>query len=533
MQEAGALQSNSNPGLTKMSAAELAHYIRLGEFSSVEVVEAFIEQIERVNPRLNAVVAPTFEQARLDAAKADSDRREGKPLGPLHGVPITVKECFDVKNTPTTLGLPSRHNHKAFADDVLVARLRSAGGIVLGKTNTPQLLSYLEADNPLYGKTSNPWSLKRSPGGSSGGEAAIIAAGGSPLGLATDLGGNIRIPAHMCGIHGFTPTPGRLPFPGRFASRIFPGQEGIQISAGPLAKSVTDLRLAMDILTQPGLERIEPLLAPVNYGNPAEVHLAGMRVAMYYDDGFFEASPAVRRAVREAARALQEQGVEVVHFKPPAIELAIRLYYSILSATGGAGVKRLLAKNRRDKRLKKVLSALDLPSYMRPFAVQTASRLWQKKSAAMLRYAKPLSAAEYCILIDERNAYRQKFLSLLDDQNFDAIICPPFALPAITHGAGLQLLPAASYSILFNLLGMPSGTVAATKVLPGEESDRLPSRDLAERAARNTEKSSAGLPVGVQVAGWPWRDHVVLAIMQVLENYFKNDPDYPILNGEF
>ncbi|MEP6972694.1 MAG: amidase family protein [Actinomycetota bacterium] len=195
-------------GIAGLSASVLAQEIADGRMSVVEVVEAHITRIEAVDPRLNAVVVPMFDDARRRAQEAD--RLPTELRGRLHGVPITVKECFDVTGTPSTAGLTARSRHRAKTDAPLIASVRQAGGILLGKTNVSQLLMYVETDNPVYGRTNNPHDADRSPGGSSGGEAAIIAAGGSALGLGTDVGGSVRVPAHGCGIHAFKPTPGLL-----------------------------------------------------------------------------------------------------------------------------------------------------------------------------------------------------------------------------------------------------------------------------------------------------------------------------------
>src|SRR5215468_5611867 len=204
--------SQEDATLTSLSASELARRIAAGRLSSQEVVEAHIRRIEVVNPCLNAVVVPLFKQARAEASRADRLREQGTLLGPLHGVPITLKEQFMVSGTPTTIGLMSYRSQLVEQEGPLVKRLRQAGAIVLGKTNVSQLLLSLSGscENPVYGRTNNPWDLARSPGGSSGGEAAIIAAGGSPLGLGADNGGSIRIPAHFCGLYSLLPTPRRL-----------------------------------------------------------------------------------------------------------------------------------------------------------------------------------------------------------------------------------------------------------------------------------------------------------------------------------
>jgi fatty acid amide hydrolase len=196
-----------------LSAVELAEMIARGEATSLEVVDAHIERVEQVNQALNAVVVKLYDRARASAREADDRRARGDALGPLHGVPVSVKEALDVEGTPSTFGLPSRAGGEAERDCDYVARLREAGAIVIGKTNVAQLLLYYESDNPVYGRTNNPWNLERTPGGSSGGEAAIIAARGSPMGLGTDIGGSVRVPATFCGIAALKPTMGRTPEP--------------------------------------------------------------------------------------------------------------------------------------------------------------------------------------------------------------------------------------------------------------------------------------------------------------------------------
>ncbi len=203
------MPDSSNP--IHWSAGEIARRIARREISAVEVARAFVARIEAVNPRLNAVVVSLFEHALQEAAAADDRQSRGEPLGPLHGVPITVKECFYVAGTPSTIGLTSPQFRQLIDKDGLsVARMRRAGAIVLGKTNLPQLMIWHESDNPVYGRTNNPWDLSRTCGGSTGGEAAIIAARGSPLGIGNDLGGSIRVPCHFCGIHGIRPTSLRM-----------------------------------------------------------------------------------------------------------------------------------------------------------------------------------------------------------------------------------------------------------------------------------------------------------------------------------
>ncbi len=513
--------------LTTLSAGELARLIAVGEFSAFEVVEAHIRRIEAVNPRLNAVVVPLFKQAREDAKKADAARERGDKLGPLHGVPITIKECFDIVGTASTAGISNRAAHRATEDDPLVARLREAGAIILGKTNVPQLLLYNETDNPVYGRTNNPWNLERASGGSSGGEGAIIAAGGSPLGLGNDIGGSLRTPAQACGISSLKPTAGRLTINGSIGDLIFAGQEGILSQAGPMARSVADLTLAMQVLAAPGLEAYNPAIPPVPLGDPSQVRLDGLRVAMYIDDGFFPAAPALRRIVKEAATALRQRGVQVEEFQPSGVKEAMRLVFGIIGADGGTSIKQVLGNSKRDRRISGLLQIASLPSRLRPTLVKAAERSGQPRLAFTIGSIRNHSANSYFKLIEDRNQYRLRFMAALDKGRYDAIICPPHALPALTHGSSYYLSSAASYAMLFNLLGLPAGVVAAGRVRADEESDRARTRDVIDRTARNVEKNSVGLPVGVQVAARLWREDVALAVMAALEEHFKAQPDYP------
>lgn len=513
--------------IISLTATELAQKIKAGELSASEVADAYIRRIEEVNPRLNAVVIPLFEQARKEAQVADAARKRGDALGPLHGVPITIKEQFLLKGTATTFGLPNQKNHRAAEDGPLVKRLREAGAIILGKTNTSQLLFYIESDNPVYGRTNNPWNLDRTPGGSSGGEAAIIAASGSPLGLGGDLGGSIREPAHFCGIQGLKPTSWRLT---NFDTRpgIFPaGQEGIVAQPGPMARSAVDLALAMRVLSAPGLENIDPFVPPVPWRDPAQVGVRGLHIAMYTDDGYFKAAPAIRRVVEEAANALRAMGARVEAWTPPDVPEAMRLFFSILGGDGGRALRRALGPDKPAPQIRGSLKGLGMPRPMRKVVARMMRASGRVRLSRILQEAGACSAEECWKLIEERYVYRLRFLEVLDSGHFDAIICPPTSLPAVLHGSTENLPDFDSYARLYNVLGMPAGVVAASRVRADEESDRASSKDPVEQAASQVENGSVGLPVGVQVAARHWREDIVLAVMNALESHFRKQADYP------
>lgn len=513
--------------ITSFTATELAQKIKAGELSAREVVDAHIRRIEEVNPRLNAVVIPLFEQARGEAEVADAAHKRGDSLGPLHGVPITIKEQFKVKGTATTFGLLNQKDHRATEDGPLVNRLRAAGAIILGKTNVSQLLVFIEADNPVYGRTNNPWNLERTCGGSSGGEAAIIAAGGSPLGLGGDLGGSIRQPAHFCGIHGLKPTSWRLT---NFDTRpdvLAGGQEVIVPQPGPMARSVADLELAMKVLAAPGGELIDPSIPPVPWHDPADVSVSALRIAVYTDDGYFQASPAIRRVVEEAAQVLSNMGAQIEYWTPPEVSQAVRLFFSIFTSDGAASLRRALEPDKAMPQIKGILQSTGMPRPMRKLIAAFMQSSGQERLASVLRVVGARPTKDFWKLVEERNLYRLRFIQALNGGRFDAILCPPTSLPAVHHGSTADLLDFDSYARLYNVLGMPAGVVAASRVRAGEESDRALSKDTTELTALEAEKGSAGLPVGVQVAARHWREDVVLAVMDALDDHFRTQADYP------
>jgi fatty acid amide hydrolase len=511
--------------LFRLSASEMARQIAAGLITSAELIDAHILRIEAVNPRINAVVVPLFAQARAQAAAADEARRRGESLGPLHGVPATIKECFHVAGTPATEGVGRFADEIMSADGPLVERLRRAGAIVLGKTNVPQLMLFHETENPVYGRTNNPWNPQRSPGGSSGGEAALIAAGGSPLGLANDLGGSIRQPAHSCGICGIKPTTLRLTNAG--VRDNLHGLEAIRPQPGPLARKVEDLVLALRVLNTVDPQKIDPQIAPVALRDPAEVRIENLRIGMWTDDRFFAASPALRRAVTEAAAALGQWGAHVEPFVPPEIPLAVQLFFSLVSADGSADARRILGRSRRDWRINRLVRLSGSPSWLRAILQGGLRALGQGRTAQLLASIGKRSADEYWQLSAARARYAERFFAAWTVARLDAVICPPHALPALRHGSSAHLAVAGSYCYWANLLGVPAGVVPVTRVRVGEESDRPASRDIVDLEASRVEAESAGLPVGVQVAAKPWREDVVLAVMAALERHFQGQSEFP------
>lgn len=446
------------------SATSLAQAIREKRVSSYEVVETFIHRIEAVNPKLNAVVQLAADAALAQAREADATLARGELQGPLHGIPITVKDSFDTRDIISTAGTKGRASYVPQQDATAVARMRAAGAIVLGKTNLPELSLAYESNNLIYGRTNNPYDLSRTPGGSSGGESAILAAGGSPLGLGTDGFGSIRLPAHFCGIAGLKPTAGRVPYTGLLPPGF--GASARLRHVGPMARYVEDLTLTLPILS--GVDWRDPAIVPMPLDDAGKVELKNLRVAFYTENGIIAPTPETIEAVRSAVHALDEAGAVVEEARPTEIEQSYALFRDLFAADGGAGVQRLLQTAGTTE--------------VHPFVQQFGKIL---RPHAM-------TAAQFGALLVRWDMFRSTLLSFI--QKYDVIICPVCATPAWPHSSTLieEQFIAGSYSMTFNMTGWPAVSV---------------------RGGTSPE----GLPIGVQVVARPWREDIALAVAQYIE----------------
>ena len=501
-------------GSEKLSAVEAAERIRSGDVSSVELTQQCIDRIKQVDPEINAVVLPLFEKALEDAGRLDQLARQGRFVGALHGVPVTIKECFFVESTDCCLGVDGLTDRQSEQDGVMVQRLKDAGAVVLGKTNISQMMLWHECVNPVYGRTNNPWNVDRTPGGSSGGEAAILAAGGSYLGLGNDLGGSLRVPAHFSGIYSLKPTNGMLTRRGSRGN--FKGMEAMLAQPGPMGHCVADLECMLQVMLG-DLTKVNSLeQSPVGVQDIPD-SVEGLHVGIVEDDGFFTPSPAIQRSVREAAAYLESRGAVVETFKVPNAELMFRLYVGAMSADGGFQARYILKGSRLHQAFKKLVRATRIPGWIRPAISWVLKQMGQYYQSVLVDAGRGLSAKNYWLLIDAINRYRRKFTQAFDDQQLDVMLSPSFALPAMCHDDGIDLLPAASHAMLQNLVGGPGGMVPWSMVQGHEESERRVNRDGAVKRAIRTEIGSEGLPVGVQVSALPWQEHQVLAVMRELE----------------
>src|SRR3981081_3378194 len=293
----------------------MAEQIRERKISPVELVDAHLAQIKKLNPKLNAFVEVDAQRVEQTAHDAEIAVMQGKKLGPLHGVPISIKSSIEVSGLPCESGTRLRAGFVAPEDARRVARLRNAGAIVLGVTNTPELLMAWETDNLLYGRTNNPWDITRTAGGSSGGEAAAIAAGMSAAGVGSDGGGSIRVPAHFSGICGLKPTPGRIPSTGHYPESA--GPFALIGVVGPMARTVTDVKALFEAIEGPDVG--DTCSAPVPARWPDGEEIKKLRIGYFEDDGRTPVTPETRAAVRASAEALRNAGFEVEPFRPKGL----------------------------------------------------------------------------------------------------------------------------------------------------------------------------------------------------------------------
>jgi amidase len=444
------------------SAREQAKAIREKQISSAELTRACLARIAEVNPKLNAVVQLPAATALAEARAADSALARGEISGPLHGVPFTLKDAIETEGVVSTGGTLGRANYVPKEDATVVKRLRAAGCILLGKTNCPEFGWAWESDNLIYGRTNNPHDLSLSPGGSSGGESAIIAAGGSPFGLGSDAGGSVRFPAHCTGIAAIKPTSGRVPRTGHF-----PGPGGTLDALwqiGPLARSVEDLNTILPVIS--GVDWRDHAAVPMPLGDAEHVNLKALRVAFHTDNGIETPSQETIDAVLSAAKALETSVSGVEEARPPGIEQTYDIYFGLFTADGGMGLEELLEAA----------------------GTKRVHPLMQRVLELQRSHAKSMAA--FVELTAQWDAFRRSLLTFMEQ--YDVLVCPVCSFTGMVHGSTYDRLSAFSYTMTYNLTGWPAAVVRAGS-------------------------TRGGLPIGVQIVARPWREDVALAVAARIE----------------
>ena len=439
--------------LWQRTATELAALIASGEASSREVVDAHLGRIDEVNGHCNAVVRVLADEARAEADAADAAVAAGDDLGTFHGVPFTVKENLDVAGTPTTQGLPAFADLVAPTDAPIVERMRSAGGIPIGRTNLPELGLRISTDNPLHGLTRNPWDPDLCAGGSSGGEGSAIAAGMSPLGLGNDIGGSVRNPAFCCGITSLKPSHGRLPSYSVFEhDQNPPLSSQVMLTDGPMARSVSDLRTALRVLH--GRDPRDPRSVTV----PLEGPETSRRAAVVREVPGTDLHPSSIDGVARAADALVATGWEVVDAAPPELERCTDIWTHLL--------------------------ANDITVLM-----ETARSILSDELGAMLDGFSATVLAPAVVQTEYMRLAREWSLFFVDHP---VLVMPTWTQPPFPHGADLS-----------EQVGIDGLSELLRCILPGNV--------LALPVVAVPVGVSDGLPLGVQCYADRWREDLSLS----------------------
>jgi amidase len=448
--------------------------LRSGQVSISELAEAHIAQIERLNPRLNAFADFDPDRVRRQARDVESTPQR---KGPLLGLPVTVKSSIATQGYRCEIGSRLHEGEIPKEDAVVVNRLRAAGALILGTTNCPEFLMAYETANDLRGATHNPWDLSRSPGGSSGGESAAIAAGMSAAGLGSDSGGSVRVPAHFTGICSLKPTPGRVPGRGHLPPCV--GPFAVLGAIGPMARTIADVTLLFRNLA--GQDYEDPASPPQSLQTPTLDELRSHRIGFFEDDGLVPVTPETRAAIQSAVQVLRAAGFRVEPFRPLTLEQLRKLWHTFFVQCGAMFYEPEVRGNR--ERLSPIF----------------------REFLSIAEEAGPLSATELLNAWAELDLLRSKTLAEL--RNWPVLLCPVASIPAFRpgerrwtiEGQTVGYLDAIRHTQWFNVLAAPAAVVPVGR-------------------------SPEGLPIGVQVVARPHQDEVALGIAAIVDAAFGYRP---------
>lgn len=446
--------------LIESSVRDIASAIRLKRVSTKEVILAFLDRINIVNPKINAIISVNAEAALKQAERADIALANGETHGKLFGVPMTIKDSLDTFDMTTTWGTLGRKDFRPSKDATCTARLRQEGAIILGKTNTPEFTLSFKTDNLLFGKTNNPYDLSRTSGGSSGGAASAIAAKCTPFDIGTDTGGSIRLPSHFCGIAGIKPTSGRVPCTGNALPST--GLLSSLTQPGPMAKRVDDLIYLLEILIGPDYE--DPNTVPASWKDPYDVDVKMLKVGFHKDNGISTPDKDTQNTLVAAIELLSSAGISCEDLRPSGLEMSEFIYSALFNADDGEMVNMLLQDCRTQSPSTPVAEIIHRPS-------------------------SKLDARELAQLIQLWHNYRSSMLNFFSER--DILICPVNAKTAATHDQSDKFSDF-TYTAAFNLTGWPSVVIRAGT-------------------------DSKGLPIGIQIIARPFAEHHALALAAWLE----------------
>ena len=460
------------------SATTLARWLREGRISSAHLVDVHIRRMQQVNPKLNAMVEDRFDAARKQAQDADRTLASGELAGlpSLFGVPCSIKECFAVEGMVNTGGLYARKGQRATTNATTVQRIVDAGAIILGTTNVSELCMWMETDNCIYGRTSNPYDQRRTVGGSSGGEAALVASGAAPFGLGSDLGGSIRMPAYFNGIFGHKPTGGLVPNSGQFPQLTGSGYK--TLVTGPFARRAEDLMPLMRILAGP--DQWEGENWPDALHDPATVDVSKLRVLVVPDNGRIAVSAEVQGGVESASRALRRSGAQVKTVRFKRLKHAFEMWSAALHAAEGPSFRERMGNGQH----------LNPVAELGRWFARRSNHTFPAIGLGLLESLGDLLPGQEKKFLSMANDFRDELDEALGDDG--VMLHPPYPTAAPLHTKALFPPFNWIYTAVFNPLHLP-----ITQVPIGA--------------------NRRGIPLGVQVVGPRGRDYIPIAVANFLE----------------
>ncbi|XP_034049400.1 fatty-acid amide hydrolase 1-like [Thalassophryne amazonica] len=511
----------SNPktdsSLLSLSLSELVKSLKEESLHPEDVFYSYMEKALDVNRKLNCctgVLVESFDQL-------ENLNKEGL----LYGVPVSIKENIGYKNHDSTCGLSMRLDQPAQKDSVLVEVLKSQGAIPFVKTNVPQTLFSAGCSNPIYGQTLNPHNHKKTPGGSSGGEVALVAAGGSQLGFGSDIGGSIRVPCSFCGICGFKPTGGRLSSLGVRAT--VPGTKPRQPSIGPIAKDVDSLALSMQALLCDRMFFLDPTIPPFPFNFQMYQSTGTLRIGYFEADGWVEPSPSMARALREVKGLLERAGHTLVPFKPVRVGTSLQeLIMRGSLADGGTILKEVLKGDYVDPCIAQQAFLLCIPNLMKRI-LSILIKPWCPRVAQSLSVSSGFRSVSDLWKHDEEvKEYIYETIQEWRRCSMDVLLCPVFgpAYNAVNCGRASF---AVSHAAVYNLLNFPAGVVPVSTVTSQDEEELKNYKgyyqDKMDKNFKQAVSGGEGLPVAVQCVALPWHDELCLRFMKEVEQLVRQN----------
>ncbi|KAM5266407.1 fatty-acid amide hydrolase 1 isoform 1-T5 [Hipposideros larvatus] len=496
--------------LLALTLPQLVQKLRSGELSPEAALFTYVGKAWEVNKGTNCVT--TY------LADCETQLSQAPKQGLLYGVPVSLKECFSYKGQNSTLGLSLNEGLPAECDSVVVQVLKLQGAVPFVHTNVPQSMLSYDCSNPLFGQSTNPWKSSKSPGGSSGGEGALIGAGGSPLGFGTDIGGSIRFPSSFCGICGLKPTGNRLSKIG-LKSCVY-GQVAVQLSVGPMARDVESLALCMRALLCEDMFRLDPTVPPLPFKEEVYTSSRPLRVGYYETDNYTMPTPAMKRAVLETKQSLEAAGHTLVPFLPSNIPYALEtLSIGGLFSDGGTTFLQSFKGDFVDPCLGDLILILKLPRWLKGLLAFLLKPLLPRL-AAFLSGMKSRSVEKLWELQHEIELYRNSVIAQWRALDLDVLLTPMLG-PAMDLNVPGKATGAVSYTLLYNCLDFPAGVVPVTTVTVEDEAQMEHYRgyfgDIWDKVLQKGMKKSVGLPVAVQCVALPWQEELCLRFMREVE----------------